>query len=83
MVAVLFSNFEIKNHLKRILFSISDREKEAELIKAKATISELEVKVQSLETSRKRARIEYEKDMQNVRSEFQVSKQEVAFASVL
>ena len=66
-----------------ILFSILDREKEAELIKAKAAISELEMKVQTLETSRKRARIEYEKDMQNVRSEFQVWKLKVTYVSDL
>lgn len=65
------------------LFSILDREKEAELIKAKAAISELEMKVQTLETSRKRARIEYEKDMQNVRSEFQVWKLKVTYVSDL
>ena len=72
LAAALFRSFEVNYCFERILFSILDREKEAELIKAKAAISELEMKVQTLETSRKRARIEYEKDMQNVRSEFQV-----------
>ena len=60
-------------HGVRIFIAV-DKEKEAEYIKSKVTISELEMKVQSLETSRKRARIEHEKDLQNVRNEFQVPK---------
>ena len=67
----------------REFYSQLDREKEAELIKAKAAISELEMKVQTLETSRKWGRIEYEKDMQNVRSEFQVWKLKVTYVSDL
>ena len=61
-----------------ILIFTSEREneskmKEADLIKAKATITELQHKIYSVETSRKRQRIEMEQDIESIKQESAVT----------
>lgn len=45
------------------------KEREAQLFQAKATIAELQNRIGTIETSRKRQRIEYEHDVENVKKE--------------
>ena len=50
----------------------ANKQKEADMIAAKAQIAQLETQIGSLKTSFKRARIEYETDIESIKSEKEV-----------